>query len=108
MKTTVTTSKIQTIPAGVCPVCGSGLVYPLEHSRTGQYEWQLLLLCPDCFAWRHLVVGGPEHAQIMSRARADRADIRRQLAELEQLHMREECEKFIAALMADRILPMDF
>ncbi len=108
MKTTVTTNKSQTTPAGVCPVCGSELVYPLEHSQSGQDQWQLLMLCPDCFAWRHLGVSGHELAEVMERTRAGRADICRQLAELEQLHMHEECEKFIAALMADRILPMDF
>lgn len=91
-----------------CPVCGSQLVYPLERSQAGVDNWQLLMLCPDCFTWREVNVGRGSMLEIFKQQRDGMEQVARQLAELERSHMSEECEKFVNALHSGNILPEDF
>lgn len=91
-----------------CPVCESELVYPMERSQAGLDGWQLLMLCPDCFAWREVCVERGEMLDIYKRQHEGMEELARQLARLERQHMSEECEKFIGALHGGDILPEDF
>ncbi len=74
----------------------------------GEERWQLLLRCPNC-EW--------EGAGIFDRETVERLDeeldhgTHALLTDLKQLmhaNMEEEIERFIAALHAGAILPMDF
>jgi hypothetical protein len=91
-----------------CPVCGSELVYPLERRQTGTEGWQLLMLCPDCFARQEVSVERGEMLEIFRLQHDGIEQVARQLAVLEQRHMSEECEKFIDALHNGHIVPEDF
>jgi hypothetical protein len=98
-------------PAGdlhVCPECHSELVYPTAWEEAGDERWELLLRCPNC-EW--------ETAGIFDRESVERLDeeldrgTHALLGDLKQLmhaNMEEEIERFISALHADAILPMDF
>jgi hypothetical protein len=107
MKATQETST-ETLSPCKCPVCGSELVYPLERCQAGTDGWQLLMLCPDCFAWRDVNVERGEMLEIFKYQHEGLEQVARQLAELERQHMSEECEKFIDALHGDAIVPEDF
>lgn len=92
----------------VCPDCKSQLVYPTAWEESGEERWELLLRCPNC-EW--------EAAGIFDRNTVERLDeeldrgTHALLTDLKQLmhaNMEEEIERFIAALHADAIHPMDF
>jgi hypothetical protein len=98
-------------PAGdlhVCPECQSHLVYPTAWEEAGEERWELLLRCPNC---------GWEGTGVFDRDTVERLDeeldrgTHALLADLKQLmhaNMEEEIERFISALNADAIVPMDF
>jgi hypothetical protein len=100
-----------TSPTGelhVCPECRSELVYPTGWEEAGGERWELLLRCPNC-EW--------ETAGVFDRESVERLDeeldrgTHALLADLKQLmhaNMEEEIERFVSALHADAILPMDF
>jgi hypothetical protein len=91
-----------------CPVCDSELVYPLERCQVGTETWQLLMLCPDCFAWQEVCVDRGQMLDIFKRQHDGMEAVAGQLATLEQRHMSEECQKFIDAMHNGYILPEDF
>ena len=103
--------RITTAPGAdlhVCPDCTSPLVYPTAWEEAGEERWQLLLRCPNC-EW--------EGAGIFDRETVERLDeeldqgTHALLTDLKQLmhaNMEEEIERFIAALHAGAIHPMDF
>ncbi len=91
-----------------CPRCACGLVYPTAWEETGEDLWTLQLRCPNC-EWR----GG---------GRYDRAEVERLDEELDRgthalvtdlkhlmhANMESEIERFVSALDADHIWPIDF
>lgn len=99
------------LPAGdlhVCRWCASPLVQPTSWEELGDDRWRLTLRCPDC-----------ERAAegIFVRAAVERFDdeltrgglaLTRDLRKLAHANMEEECERFIAALRAGQVLPIDF
>jgi hypothetical protein len=92
----------------VCGACGSDLVYPTAWEEDGPDTWQVVLRCPEC---EHLREGIFEQESVDAfdtelDAGTDSltADYRR----LMRANMAEEVDRFVAALDADAILPMDF
>jgi hypothetical protein len=92
----------------VCPACEKVLVYPVEWEEASATHWEVRLRCPNC-EW--LTVG------LFDQATVDRFDERLDhgtealaldLKRLTHANMEEEVERFIAALNAGHILPMDF
>jgi hypothetical protein len=92
----------------VCPECGSNLVYPTKWSEADPEHWHVTLRCPSC----EYTESGTFH-----QALADRFDeelergtqaIVRDLRRLTRANMAEEIDRFVAALDADGIQPMDF
>jgi hypothetical protein len=92
----------------VCPSCNSGLVYPTDWAPASDRHWQVALRCPEC-EWN----GGGTYSQDV----VDRFDeelergtqaIVRDLRRLTRANMAEEIDRFVAALDADGIQPMDF
>ena len=104
-------AQVATSPASdlyLCPDCSSRLVYPTAWEEAGEERWELLLRCPNC-EW--------ESAGVFDRDTVERLDeeldrgTHALLTDLKQLmhaNMEEEIERFISALHADAILPMDF
>ena len=92
----------------VCPECRSQLVYPTAWEEAGEERWELLLRCPNCER---------ESAGVFDRDTVEGLDAQldhgthallTDLKELMHANMEEEIERFIAALRAGAIHPMDF
>lgn len=92
----------------VCPDCDSGLVYPLAWEEAGSEAWELELRCPNC-EWH----GEGVYAQSVVEQLDEHLDngtqvLIRDLKHLMHANMEEEVERFIVALRAGQIWPMDF
>jgi hypothetical protein len=95
-------------PLHVCPRCDSELVHPVGWSEAGAGRWHLELQCPNC-TW----LGGGEFDQELVDELEDQLDLGtkalvRDLRRLVRANMEDEIERFVKALAADAILPMDF
>lgn len=92
----------------VCPSCSSPLVYPTAWDEAGEEHWELVLRCPNC-EW----VGEGVYEQASVERLDEELDtgtqaLVRDLRQLAHANMEEEVERFVTALDADQILPMDF
>jgi hypothetical protein len=92
----------------VCVNCESELVYPVQWEEAGPESWHILLRCPDC-EWNE--------SGVFAQTQCDRFDdelesgteaLSRDFKRLVTANMAEEIERFIQALDADAIQPMDF
>ncbi len=92
----------------VCPSCSSGLVYPLAWEEAGEGAWELLLRCPNCEWTEEDVFPQAVVEQLDEQLDHGTQVLVRDLKQLMHANMEEEVERFIAALRADNILPMDF
>src|SRR4051794_21661691 len=92
----------------VCQDCGSSLVYPTEWEEASRDAWHVWLHCPNCdwvgegvFPQDLLDEFDEELDRGMEELAAD-------LARLTRSNMSEDIDRFVSALGADAILPMDF
>jgi hypothetical protein len=92
----------------VCVNCESELVYPVQWEEASRDSWNILLRCPDC-EW--------SESGVFPQLQCDRFDdeleagtdaLSRDYKRLVTANMAEEVERFIQALDADAIQPMDF
>ena len=92
----------------VCPECDSQLVYPTGWHEADAEHWHVTLRCPSCER---------SESGTFSQETADRFDeelergteaMVRDLKRLTRANMAEEIDRFVAALDADAIQPMDF
>ena len=92
----------------MCPECSSKLVYPRAWEKTGDEQWELLLRCPNC-EWEANTVFDSETVERFDEE-LDRGTrvLESDLKQLVHASMEQEIVRFIAALRADAILPMDF
>ena len=94
--------------AHVCPLCGSQLVHPTDWQRTGAACWRVTLRCPNCETVRTVTLVS-EEVERLNRALYEGTErLARQADQLVRHHFEEETAKFVAALDADLILPIDF
>jgi len=98
----------QTEGLHVCPLCDSGLVNPVAWDEAGPSHWDVTLHCPNC-DW---VGGGVFSEELVERfdEELDRGTeaLVRDLQRLMRANMEDEIDRFVAALDADQIWPMDF
>ncbi len=92
----------------ICPTCASELVQPVAWAAQPRARWNLTLECPNC-GWTE--EGIYERSQV--ECLEDRLDdgLCKMIADLQRLvqaNMAEDVERFVAALIADQILPEDF
>ena len=92
----------------VCPECEATLVYPTQWHEADPERWHVTLRCPSC-EWTE--------SGTFSQDLADRFDeelergteaMVRDLKRLTRANMAEEIDRFVTALEADAIQPMDF
>lgn len=92
----------------VCPSCTSDLVSPVAWEEAGPAHWDVSLHCPNC-DW----LG----SGIFDEALVERFDeeldrgteaLVRDLQRLMRANMEDEIDRFVTALAADQIWPMDF
>lgn len=91
-----------------CPRCQSPLVYPELAHGIGHGHWCVALRCPNC-EWAQSRMVGDELMELLDRE-LDRgtAVLTRDLRWMEQLNMADFVDRFVAALNADALQPMDF
>ena len=92
----------------ICEQCGSDLVEPAEWSAAGPERWHVALSCPNCGYWTEGVFSQECVDRFDDRLDEGTAVLVDDLKRLEHARIADEAEKFIAALMADAILPEDF
>jgi hypothetical protein len=92
----------------VCPACHSPLVAPVAWSEAGPTRWDVTLYCPNC-EWYG---GGVFDEEMVERfdEELDRGTeaLVRDLQRLMRANMEDDVDRFLAALEADQIWPMDF
>ena len=92
----------------LCPECSAKLVYPTAWEEAGEERWELLLRCPNC-EWEDAGTFDRDTVEALDEE-LDRGThaLLTDLKQLMHANMEEEIERFISALHADAILPMDF
>jgi hypothetical protein len=94
-----------------CPLCASRLVEPTHWAQLDPERWRLELHCPECDTERQVVLDAEAvHAyNVLLYDAADTvADDVRRLHAAWSTDVTAEDERFLEALRADRILPIDF
>jgi hypothetical protein len=95
----------------LCPVCASQLVEPVAWTQSDTGSWRLELRCPECEAERTVVLGAEAvHAYnvLLYDAADDVAAAMERLRASWAADVAAEDERFLEAVRADRILPVDF
>jgi hypothetical protein len=92
----------------ICPSCHSPLVAPVAWSEAGPAHWDVTLRCPNC-EW----FGGGVFDEQMVETFDEELDrgteaLVRDLQRLIRANMEDDVDRFLAALAADQIWPMDF
>ncbi len=92
----------------ICTRCSAPLVYPTEWEEAGPHHWEVQLRCPNC-EWVGAGIFGQELVERFDEE-LDRgtAALVRDLKRLMQANMADEIDRFVTALRADQVLPMDF
>jgi hypothetical protein len=92
----------------VCQDCDAELIYPDRWEEAGPHAWRVTLVCPNCGSERRGVFGD-EAVEALDEALDRGTDaLARDYKALMRANMVGEVERFIAALDADAIQPMDF
>jgi hypothetical protein len=91
-----------------CPSCDSILVQPVDWHEQAGGHWNFELRCPDC-EWS----GRDNYSQIEVERYDEELDrggqaLLEDLRALIRANMRDEADRFAAALATDSILPEDF
>jgi hypothetical protein len=92
----------------VCPSCASKLVAPIAWDEAGPAHWHVTLHCPNC-DWLGRGVFDEELVERFDEE-LDRGTeaLVRDLQRLMRANMEDEIDRFLTALEADQIWPMDF
>jgi hypothetical protein len=91
-----------------CPVCGSGLVYPIDWDRSGPASWVLILRCPECETRREVMLGRASVEQFNRELYYGAQALAREADQMTRSNFKDEAERIVTALERDLILPMDF
>jgi hypothetical protein len=103
--------ELKSVQPARCPVCCSALVEPVHWKQVGQDCWELELRCPECGAGRTAALDGAAvHAYNVLLYEAE-DEVARQAAALSRewsADVAAEGARFVEALRADQIMPIDF
>src|SRR5919204_2155683 len=92
----------------VCTQCDSRLVYPTDWEEDGRDRWYVELHCPNC-DWTG---GGVFEQDLLDEfdEELDRGmeELAADLGRLARANMADDVDRFVEALKADAIQPMDF
>ena len=92
----------------ICRSCTSPLVYPTSWEEVGECHWRLTLRCPNCERYADGVYVRSAVERFDEELTRGGLALARDLRQLAHANMEEECERFIAAVHADHVLPVDF
>jgi hypothetical protein len=91
-----------------CPTCESDLVYPTTWEEADEKHWSVSLRCPNCEHFEQGVFSQEECDRFDDHLEAGTDALTRDFKRLMAANMAEEIDRFVAALDADAIQPMDF
>ena len=92
----------------VCHSCESKLVYPTHWEEAGPRHWHVALRCPNC-EWTADGVYCQDTVEAFDEELDRGTDaLTSDLRRLMRANMAEEIDRFVSALEADAVLPMDF
>jgi RNase P subunit RPR2 len=92
----------------VCEHCESDLVYPTTWEEADEKHWSVSLRCPNCEHFEQGVYSQDECDRFDDHLEAGTDALTRDFKRLMAANMAEEIDRFVAALDADAIQPMDF
>ena len=92
----------------VCEQCESDLVYPTEWEEADEHHWQVALRCPNCEHRESGIFTQDECDRFDDHLEAGTEALTRDFKRLMAANMAEEIDRFVDALDADAIQPMDF
>ncbi len=92
----------------VCPRCESDLVYPTTWEEADESHWSVSLRCPNCEHFEQGVFSQDECDRFDDHLESGTDALTRDFKRLMAANMAEEIDRFVAALDADAIQPMDF
>jgi hypothetical protein len=92
----------------VCPDCESDLVYPTTWEEADERHWAVSLRCPNCEHFEQGVFSQDECDRFDDHLEAGTDALTRDFKRLMAANMAEEVDRFVEALEADAIHPMDF
>src|SRR5215212_3503008 len=92
----------------VCERCESDLVYPTTWEEADEKHWSVSLRCPNCEHFDEGVFSQDECDRFDDHLEAGTDALTRDFKRLMAANMAEEIDRFVAALDADAIQPMDF
>lgn len=97
-------------PNGIhrCPNCASILVQPVNWHEQGDGYWNVELRCPECEWWGRDSYSEDEVDRFERELDRGDQELIKDLRALVRANMKEEADRFAAALATDRILPEDF
>ena len=92
----------------VCPACERELVYPVDWEEASPTHWEVELRCPNC-EWHHTGTYDQDTVDCFDE-QLDRGTehLVRDLKRLTRANMEDEVDRFVSALNADAVWPMDF
>ncbi len=92
----------------ICPECDRGLVYPVDWEEASSTHWEVELRCPNC-EWSHTGTYDQDTVDLFDEE-LDRGTehLVRDLKRLTRANMEDEVDRFVSALNADAVWPMDF
>jgi hypothetical protein len=92
----------------VCPSAIAGLVYPVDWEEASSTHWEVELRCPNC-EWSHTGTYDQDTVDLFDEE-LDRGTeyLVRDLKRLTRANMEDEVDRFVSALNADAVWPMDF
>jgi hypothetical protein len=91
-----------------CPGCASDLVEPTAWQHAHDGEWELCLRCPNCEWTGRTTADQPTVERLDDELERGERALLQDLELLTHANLEEDFERFIAALRADHIWPMDF
>ena len=92
----------------VCERCESDLVYPTTWEEADEAHWQVSLRCPNCEHYEQGIFSQDECDRFDDHLEAGTDALTRDFKRLMAANMAEEIDRFVVALDADAIQPMDF
>jgi hypothetical protein len=92
----------------ICGECQSKLVHPRMVETRGKDSWWLELHCPECDWIAADLVAQGDIEEFEKELDRGHDELTASLLELVRVNMSEYVDRFIHALAADAIYPMDF
>jgi hypothetical protein len=91
-----------------CPACGSHLVDLVDGVEVARGTWDVTLRCPECEQLHAMSCSEEDLARLEHELGTAAAEIERELERFAGLRFQEDVARFVTALQAGAILPMDF